>query len=103
LIIQIALTHEFQEVKTLLFWQLAGDFFKLLTLAFGYQILVKTMMKKYFTVELFYNITFFVFSFILVKELSALGVVRAYLIANFLNFMLVVLMFRKSIFTSEKY
>ena len=103
LIIQIALTQEFQEVKTLLFWQLAGDFFKLLTLAFGYQILVKTMMKKYFTVELFYNITFFVFSFILVKELSASGVVRAYLIANFLNFILVVFMFRKIIFTSEKH
>lgn len=103
LIIQIALTQEFQEVKTLLFWQLAGDFFKLLTLAFGYQIMVKTMMKRYFIVELFYNISFIVFSFILVKELSASGVVRAYLIANFLNFILVVLMFRKTIFTSEKH
>lgn len=101
-IIQVALTEEFHEVKTLLFWQLGGDFFKLLTLAFGYQILVKTMMKKYFTVELFYNTAFFVFSYILVKEFSALGVVRAYLVANFLNFMLVVFIFRKTIFSSQK-
>lgn len=102
LIIEVVLTHEFQGVKTLLFWQLAGDFFKLLTLAFGYQILVKTMMKKYFIIELFYNISFFVFSFILVNEFSAYGVVQSYLIANFLNFLLVIIMFRKTLFISEK-
>lgn len=102
IIIEIALTQEFQEVKTLIFWQLGGDFFKLLTLAFGYQILVKTMMKAYFTVELFFNITFFTFSFFLVNNFSAIGVVKAYLIANFLNFLLVIFLFRKTIFTTQK-
>ena len=103
IIIQIALTEEFKEVKTLLFWQLGGDFFKLLTLAFGYQILVKTMVKNYFTVELFYNIAFYLFAYLLVREFSALGVVKAYLVANFLNFMLVFFMFRKTIFTTQKH
>ncbi len=102
IIIQIALTQEFQEVKALLFWQLGGDFFKLLTLAFGYQILVKTMMKAYFTVELFFNITFFTFSFFLVNNFAAIGAVQAYLMANFFNFLLVIFLFRKTLLTSQK-
>lgn len=96
-LIKIALTDEFQEVKSLLYWQLLGDFFKLLTLAFGYQILIKTMMKKYFIVELVFNLFYFLFAYISIPEQSSLGAVQAYCLANGITFLVVVLMFRKTI------
>jgi PST family polysaccharide transporter len=99
IVIQIALTEEFQEVKTVLFWQLSGDFLRLLTLAFGYQILVKTMMKKYIAVELLFNISYFVLSYFMIQKSAVTGALQAYCIANFITFCLVFWMFRNTLFS----
>lgn len=101
LVIQIALTEEFQEVKTLLFWQLLGDFLRLLTLAFGYQILVKTMMKRYFAVEILFNGSYLVFSYLLIQKTAVIGALQAYCLANFITFGLVLILFRKVIFAKK--
>jgi O-antigen/teichoic acid export membrane protein len=101
LLIQIALTEEFQEVKKLLFWQLFGDFLRLLTLAFGYQILVKTMMKKYIAVELLFNISYFVLSYFMIQKSAVTGALQAYCIANFITFCLVFWMFRNTLFSKR--
>ena len=52
IILKLAFTPEFSKVESVLIWQLLGDFFRIMTLAFGFQILVKTMMKRYFLVEI---------------------------------------------------
>ena len=98
-LIKIALTDEFQEVKSLLYWQLLGDFMKLLTLAFGYQILIKTMMTKYFIVELVFNLFYFLFAYLSIPEKASLGAVQAYCLANGITFLVVIVMFRKTIFS----
>lgn len=104
IILKIAFTKEFFSIKDVLIWQLAGDFLRIMTLAFGFQILVKTMMKRYFIIELVFNITYLFMSFYLVKLYAIEGALQAYFYANLICFLIVVLMFRKLIFmnTSSK-
>lgn len=94
IIIEIAFTKAFYSIKEVLFWQLLGDFFKILTLAFGFQILVKTMVKRYILIELVFNAVYLILSFFLVKFLSVEGVLQAYFYANLTSFILVLFMFR---------
>lgn len=97
-LIKIAFTQEFSSIKELLIWQLLGDFVRIMTLAFGFQILVKTMMKRYFIVEIIFNLSYLLFSIYLVKLFSIEGALQAYLYANVICFVLVLLMFRKMFF-----
>ncbi|KGO90084.1 O-antigen translocase [Flavobacterium suncheonense] len=94
-IISVALTNEFKEVNSLMIWQLTGDFLRMITLAFGYQILVKTMTKKYIAVEVVFNLSYLVLSYFLMQTQQVEGVVKAYFIANFLSLIVVLLFFRK--------
>lgn len=94
-IIDLAFTSEFHSMKDILAWQLAGDFFRVMTLAFGFQILVKTMMREYFFIEIAFNAAFLFLSFRLMETIGIEGAVQAYCIANALGFMIVLWIFRK--------
>ena len=97
-LIKIAFTQEFSSIKELLIWQLLGDFFRIMTLAFGFQILVKTMLKRYFIIEIIFNLSYLLFSIYLIELFSIEGALQAYLYANVICFVLVLLMFRKLFF-----
>lgn len=94
-ILKIAFTEAFSSVNDLLIWQLAGDFIKIITLAFGFQILVKTMMKRYFVIEIAFNLAYFLLSVYLMQNHAVEGVVKAYFYANVISLALVLLMFRR--------
>ncbi|WP_158626844.1 O-antigen translocase [Flavobacterium sp. GT3R68] len=95
IILHVAFTDEFSKMENVLIWQLLGDFFRMLTLAFGFQILVKTMMKKYFIIEIVFNFSYFFLSFYLVRLFSFEGALQAYFFANLISFALILMMFRK--------
>lgn len=97
-IISIAFTKDFNEISKVLIWQLLGDLLRIGTLAFGYQILVKTEVKKYFLIEIFFNLTYFFTSLILIKTQALEGVLKAYFVANILTLLLILSMFRKLLF-----
>lgn len=101
IILEIAFTEAFSSISEILIWQLAGDFVKIMTLSFGFQILVKTMMKRYFLVEIVFNISYFVLAVVLMKASAVEGVVKAYFYANLISLALVLLMFRKLFFQSK--
>lgn len=94
-ILKLAFTEDFSSIKELLIWQLGGDFFRIMTLAFGFQIVVKTMMKRYFIGEIFFNISYFLVSYFLIKSYAVEGVMQAYFYANIICFVLILIMFRK--------
>ncbi len=100
IILKLAFTPEFSKVESVLIWQLLGDFFRIMTLAFGFQILVKTMMKRYFLVEIVFNSMYFLLSFYLIKENATEGVLQAYFYTNVFCFLLVLFMFRKLFYSS---
>jgi O-antigen/teichoic acid export membrane protein len=94
-ILKIAFTKEFYQVKDILLWQLMGDFFRIMTLSFGFQIVVKTMMKRYFIIEITFNLVYVLLANYLMKLYTVEGVLQAYFYANVICFVLVLIMFRK--------
>lgn len=99
--LDIVLASKFQMVKSLLIWQLLGDLFKIMTLAFGYQILVKAMVNKYLIVEIVFNVLFYMGVLFLLKYFSVEGAVMAYFYANVITFFVVLYFFRKLIYVKE--
>lgn len=101
LIIKFVFSNEFSSINQLLIWQLAGDFIKVITLAFGFQIVVKTMMKKYFIGEIIFNLSYFLLSYYLLKASAVEGVLQAYFYANLITFVLILFMFRKLFYLKQ--
>lgn len=99
-IIDVAFTNTFSQIKSIMIWQLAGDFFRVMTLAFGFQILVKTMVWKYALIEVVFNLAYLILSAVLMKSLAVEGVVIAYFYSCVLSFLIVLWMFR-SLFSSK--
>jgi O-antigen/teichoic acid export membrane protein len=94
-IVQLAFTEEFNKINSILIWQLLGDFFRIMTLAFGFQILVKSMLKRYFIIEIVFNSCFLILAYLWIPSRSSEGVVQAYFAANVLTFLIILFMFRK--------
>lgn len=94
LILDIAFTPEFAKIKEVLIWQLSGDFIKIMTLAFGYQIVVKTRIKDYIILETGFNFSYLVMAFYFIKGHSFEGALQAYFYANLLLFIIILWMFR---------
>ena len=94
LIVKVAFTEEFSIINQLLIWQLAGDFLRILTLAFGFQIVVKMMMKPYFMGEIIFNLSYFLLSIYLMKYNSVEGVLQAYFFANLITLLFILWIFK---------
>lgn len=101
IIIDFAFTSEFSRIKGVLIWQLSGDLFRIMTLAFGYQIVAKSMIKKYFILEITFNLLYLFLSYYLVQIFSFEGALQAYFFANLFLFILILWMFRKLFFNSS--
>ena len=94
-LINLAFTAEFSKIKEVLIWQLLGDLLKIMTLAFGYQIVAKAMVKRYFIVEIFFNLFYLLLSYYLIQFSSFEGALQAYFYANLALLLLILWMFRK--------
>jgi PST family polysaccharide transporter len=94
IIIDLAFTPVFSVIKQVLVWQLLGDLLRIMTLAFGYQIVAKAMIKKYFILEITFNIFYLFLSYYLVQIYSFEGALQAYFFANLFLFVLILWMFR---------
>jgi PST family polysaccharide transporter len=100
IILNLAFTKEFSNINDLIIWQLAGDFVKILTLAFGFQIVVKTMMKRYFIGEIIFNLSYFIMAYYLMRDKAVEGVLQAYFYANIICLVVVLIMFRKLFYST---
>ncbi|WP_139958418.1 O-antigen translocase [Flavicella sediminum] len=100
-IVLLLLNQEFLPVTELFIWQIIGDIFKVLSLAFGYQLLAKTMIKTYLFVEVIFYIVFIILSVFWLQKFALNGVLMAYAAANFLNFILMIVLFRKKWMTKK--
>ena len=98
IILQVCFSKEFSIIEDILIWQLLGDFMRVLTLSFGYQILVKAMVKKYVIIELAFNGSYLLLSIYLMQLFSTEGVLKAYFFANLISLSLVLFMFRNIVF-----
>lgn len=94
-ILNVIFTEEFLKIKEVIIWQLSGDLLRIMTLAFGYQIVIKSRIKDYFIVELLFNASYLILSYLLVINFSFEGALQAYFFANLITLFVVLLMFRE--------
>lgn len=100
IIVTVAFTEEFSSINQLLIWQLAGDFLRIITLAFGFQIVVKMMTKRYIVGEIIFNLSYFLLSIYLMKYNAVEGVLQAYFFANLITLLFILWIF-KDLFTKR--
>jgi PST family polysaccharide transporter len=97
-IIQILYSEKFFAMQELFFWQLAGDFFKVLSLIFSYLMLSKVMTKTFITTEVLFAFVYVVLSLFFVPSMGLQGASIAFFVTFLACFILMILIFRKTLF-----
>ena len=97
-IIKILYSEKFFAMQELFFWQLAGDFFKVLSLIFSYLMLSKVMTKTFITTEVLFAFVYVVLSLFFVPSIGLQGASIAFFVTFLACFILMILIFRKTLF-----
>ncbi|MBC7641795.1 MAG: O-antigen translocase [Flavobacterium sp.] len=98
IIIKILFTDDFLPVNDLFFWQLIGDVFKVASLILGYQFFAKKMTLLFIISEILSLLVLYFSSIFLLEIYGIQGVVIGQAIDNFLYLIVLVFIFRKSLF-----
>lgn len=97
-VISLVFSSEFLLIREYVIWQFIGDFFKLGSVAMGYQLVVKTELKKYMVVEIAFTVVYLSLSFLWMPHLGVEAALKAYALASVCSFAVLVLYFRKLLF-----
>jgi len=97
-IVLIVLTEEFQPVEDLFFWQLLGDFIKVLSVVIAYQFLAKRMFWHYIITEAFSVTTLYFTSQYLIDEFGVVGANMAHFVTYVLYYGIILMIFYSSLF-----
>lgn len=97
-IIQLVFTSEFVEVEDLFFWQLMGDFVKVLSIVISYQFLAKKMLVHYLLVEAFSVVTVYFTSIYFIDTIGLKGVVIAHFVSYLVHYIVLLIIFNKTLF-----
>ena len=99
-IILILLNKEYLPVTELFSLQLLGDFIKICTFAFSFQLLAKRMLKEYLITEILFYLIYFTLSIKLIPSYGAKGIIMAYT-ASYSVYLLSILYVFKNIFFTK--
>ena len=97
-IIAIVFSKEFQAVEALFFWQLLGDFIKVLSIVIAVQFLAKKMFWYYMITEALSVIVLYFSSVYLIDLYGVKGATMAHFITYVVYFVVILLIFSKSLF-----
>lgn len=100
-VVRITLTQEFLPTQDLFFWQLIGDFFKIISFAIAYQMQAKKMLFWYLFGELFYSVAVYFFSIYFIDRFQVEGAVIGHAISYFCYFLLMLFIFRKPLLLTK--
>lgn len=91
-------TEEFLPMESLFVWQLAGDFFKVISWVLAYQMLAKAMSRMFIATEVIFIAIRTLLSFILLQYNGIVGLTQGYLINYILYTLAMVYLFRNILF-----
>lgn len=97
-VINVLFTKDFYPMKDLFFWQLIGDFFKIMSWILAFLMVAKSMTKIYIITEVVFSILLVIISYYFISINGVKGATQAYCINYFLYFMAMIFIFRKLIF-----
>lgn len=98
-LIKIIFSEEFLPTSSLFFWQLLGDFFRVVALVLAYQFHAKKMVVHFIVTDLILAISLYVFSLLFLPKMGLEGVAFAHFLAYFVYLIIILSVFRKVIFT----
>lgn len=97
-IIIIFSTSEFQPVEDLFFWQLLGDFIKVLSIVIAYQFLAKNMFWHYIITEAFSVTLMYFTSLYFIDIYGVKGATIAHFVTYVVYYIVILLIFSSSLF-----
>jgi PST family polysaccharide transporter len=98
LIVPLIFSKEFQPVENLFFWQLLGDFIKVLSIVIAYQFLAKKMFTHFIIIEVFLVVMLYISSIYLIDIYGVKGAVIGHFISYLMHYGIVLLIFGSSLF-----
>ncbi len=97
-IIRLVFTSEFEEVESLFFWQLLGDFLKVMSIVVAYQILAKKMLWYYIFTEALSILILYIASIYLIDLYGVKGATIAHFVDYVIHLIVILIIFNKSLF-----
>ncbi|KIA82898.1 flippase [Kaistella solincola] len=98
LVINILFTSEFYPMKNLFFWQLLGDFFKIMSWILAFLMVAKSMTKMYIITEILFSLLLVGLSYYFIDKNGVIGATQSYCLNYFIYFVVMVIIFRKLLF-----
>lgn len=93
-VIGVLFTAEFYPMKELFFWQLIGDFFKVMSLIISMVLVAKSMTKLFIIIEILFSFSFVILSYFFINSNGIIGATQSYCLNYFLLFICMILIFR---------
>lgn len=89
-LVNLLFSKEFLSMTDLFFWQLCGDFFKIVGWILAYCMSAKAMMKEFIITEIITNVGYMLLAylFIVLLNTGAKGAVMAYTVNNIIYFIM---------------
>lgn len=100
-IITILFNDGFQDMQGLFAFQLAGDFCKMITWVLGYVLLARAMTKTFIIVEILSCTLFALLSMFFIDIYGTVGATMGYAASFFIQFIIMLFVLRKILFTHE--
>ena len=97
-IVPLIFSEAFKPTENLFFWQLLGDFVKVLSLVISYQFLAKKMFSHFIIIEVFLVIMLYFSSVYLIDEFGVEGAVIGHFLSYVMYYGIVLLIFGTSLF-----
>jgi PST family polysaccharide transporter len=85
-------------MKNLFFWQLLGDFFKIMSWILAFLMVAKSMTKVYIITEILFSALLVGLSYYLIDRNGVIGATQSYCLNYFIYFVVMVIIFRKLLF-----
>ena len=102
LVINILFTKEFYPMKELFFWQMLGDFFKILSWILAFVMVAKSMTKIYVITEIAFSVFLVVLSMVFINYFGVVGATISYCLNYFLYFVVMIIIFKKLLFKTHE-
>jgi PST family polysaccharide transporter len=96
-IVTLVFSKDFLPAADLFFWQMLGDFFRVLAMVMVYQFHAKKMLWHYIITDLFLALSLFLSAIYLVPKIGLEGVVLGHALTYILYFFIILFIFRKSL------
>ncbi|MEY8847525.1 O-antigen translocase [Psychroserpens sp. XS_ASV72] len=97
-IVNLVFSDAFQPVEELFFWQLLGDFVKVLSIVIAYQFLAKKMFAQFIIIEIFLVVILYLTSIYLIELFGLKGAVMGHFFSYLMHYLIVLLVFSSSLF-----